>query len=715
MAKLGDLIVNIGANTKSLDKSLGRVRRNMRNFGRNFKALGSDLTRSVTLPLAAIGAAAIKSASDLETLEVSFISLTGGADQAAKMMQQLNQFTAQTPFQIDAVATAARQLIASGTDISQVNEQLQFLGDIAATSGAGIDEIAAIFAKVNAKGKVELENLNQLAERGIPIFKTLSEATGLLPSELGAGAVSVEQFNEALKSFATEGGFAEGAMNRLSQTTAGKLSTALDNLKLAGASLVESIMPHIKSLIDFITNLAKAFIKLDPTIKTITLAIIGLTAAIGPLMVILPTFGAAVGSAFTLATGPLAPFIAALGAIVAGMAAIVAAAFIMFDDIAPPLVRLVNLYIKWQNESAGIRKITALLTNSIRVNFMQVTHQVELALAVLETLFVTLDVFATKGAGEAFKAMQQGMARQNAIFAKNSKEFGDLIREIFETAEDAPPLEFITVDELIDQKNRILDLLDFTTWFEGFESGAADATDSVNDLLDRLNDVGLQIQKNTLSYIEMKNAQGEAFKIPNESGALLGFLNDFNLEVKETEEVVNDFGANISSQIEQAAEAVAVSTATMLAAMAASSEPIQNFGAQLLEVFANLAVQLGTLAIGYGITIEKIKEALSTLSGVVAIVAGVALVALGAGLKGAIAKRAENSGMPALAQGGLAFGPTTALIGDNRNAAIDPEVVAPLSKLRDIMGGQGTQVYGRISGDDILISNSRAMRDRNRM
>ena len=70
--------------------------------------------------------------------------------------------------------------------------------------------------------------------------------------------------------------------------------------------------------------------------------------------------------------------------------------------------------------------------------------------------------------------------------------------------------------------------------------------------------------------------------------------------------------------------------------------------------------------------------------------------------------------MPELAEGGLAFGPTTALIGDNKNARIDPEVVAPLSKLRNMLGGANTNVYGRISGDDIVISNDRATRDRNR-
>lgn len=697
MAKLGDLIVNIGANTKSLDKSLGRVRRNMRNFGRNFKALGSDLTRSVTLPLAAIGAAAIKSASDLETLEVSFISLTGGADQAAKMMQQLNQFTAQTPFQIDAVATAARQLIASGTDISQVNEQLQFLGDIAATSGAGIDEIAAIFAKVNAKGKVELENLNQLAERGIPIFKTLSEATGLLPSELGAGAVTVEQFNEALKSFATEGGFAEGAMNRLSQTTAGKLSTALDNLKLAGASLVESIMPHIKALIDFITNLAKAFIKLDPTIKTITLAIIGLTAAIGPLMVLLPSFGAAIGSAITLATGPLAPFIAALGAIVAGMAAIAAGAVLMFDDIAPPLVNIVNLYIKWQNESEGVRKATALIVNSFKLGFKLITGNIVEALSLLEQIFLTIDAFAEGGVEAGLKTMAEGFLKQGELIRKNGDELDSLIDEILQNAEDAPPLEFIKVDEVIDQKNKILDLLDFTTWFSGFESGAAEATDSVNDLLDRLNDVGLQIQKNTLSYIEMKNAQGEAFKIPNESGALLGFLNEFDMGLETTKQEVESLGSTFNGLGQQ------VGSMFVDAVVEAN-----NFADTMKAVIKTVIKALLNQAIG-----NVIANASSSTNPANQASAGLTIpLFIGAGL--AAVMGAFNN-MPALAQGGLAFGPTTALIGDNRNAAIDPEVVAPLSKLRDIMGGQGTQVYGRISGDDILISNSRAMRDRNRM
>ncbi len=288
MAKLNDLIVTIGAQTRQFDKALGASMRKMQTFGKNTKALGKSMTRSLTMPIAGLGVAAIKSAADLETMEVSFVSLTGGAKQAADMMANLNEFTAKTPFQIEAVAKSARQLIASGSGIEDVNQQLQFLGDIAATSGQPIDEIAAIFSKVNAKGKVELESLNQLAERGIPIFTALAEATGLPADKLGAGRVSVDQFNEVLQSFSKEGGFAAGAMERLSETASGKFSTALDNLKLAGAGLAEDLLPVVKNLIDDFTAFTQRIQNLSPESKKLALQIAAVAAAIGPVLVILP-------------------------------------------------------------------------------------------------------------------------------------------------------------------------------------------------------------------------------------------------------------------------------------------------------------------------------------------------------------------------------------------------------------------------------------------
>jgi len=175
-----------------------------------------------------------------------------------------------------------------------------------------------------------------------------------------------------------------------------------------------------------------------------------------------------------------------------------------------------------------------------------------------------------------------------------------------------------------------------------------------------------------------------------------------------TGDSLTNFANNVASSLSSAASSMLSNVGQMIGGAEMGAEGI-------LAPLADMAIQLGELAIGYGVAIGGIKKALQSLNPVVAIVAGVALVALGAGLKSAMSSIASgNHDMPELAEGGLAFGPTTALIGDNKNARIDPEVVAPLSKLQDMLGGGSTNVYGRISGDDIVISNDRATRDRNR-
>jgi hypothetical protein len=45
------------------------------------------------------------------------------------------------------------------------------------------------------------------------------------------------------------------------------------------------------------------------------------------------------------------------------------------------------------------------------------------------------------------------------------------------------------------------------------------------------------------------------------------------------------------------------------------------------------------------------------------------------------------------------------MVGDNPNAGIDPEVIAPLSKLKGL-GGE-VMVRGQISGADIILSSDK--------
>jgi hypothetical protein len=74
-------------------------------------------------------------------------------------------------------------------------------------------------------------------------------------------------------------------------------------------------------------------------------------------------------------------------------------------------------------------------------------------------------------------------------------------------------------------------------------------------------------------------------------------------------------------------------------------------------------------------------------------------------------------GAPKLAEGGLAYGPTMAMVGDNKSARVDPEVIAPLSKLKSMMGdmGMGGVLETRISGNDLIILLNRSQKGLSRI
>lgn len=61
-------------------------------------------------------------------------------------------------------------------------------------------------------------------------------------------------------------------------------------------------------------------------------------------------------------------------------------------------------------------------------------------------------------------------------------------------------------------------------------------------------------------------------------------------------------------------------------------------------------------------------------------------------VSGADIGKIDTLELPRLATGGLATAPTLAMVGDNRNAAVDPEVIAPLSRLKGMIGGDNSEI-----------------------
>jgi len=137
---------------------------------------------------------------------------------------------------------------------------------------------------------------------------------------------------------------------------------------------------------------------------------------------------------------------------------------------------------------------------------------------------------------------------------------------------------------------------------------------------------------------------------------------------------------------------------------------IQKAAAGLGMLIGDLFQQLGKAMIKYAIAAKAIQIALKSLSPVVALGAGVALVALGSVLKASL----SNIGATAFANGGIINGPTLGMVGE----AGQTEVILPLSKLNQFMDttqGNGGVLEARVTGDQLLFLLNRAERRAGRL
>jgi hypothetical protein len=178
---------------------------------------------------------------------------------------------------------------------------------------------------------------------------------------------------------------------------------------------------------------------------------------------------------------------------------------------------------------------------------------------------------------------------------------------------------------------------------------------------------------------------------------------------------LESFNTSLNDIIRKVLEDMAVAIGESLGKMlAGGSGGIQELMNNFLSIMAEGLIQVGKLAIKTGIAILGIREALKSLNPYVAIAAGIALVALGTYVKGRLSNTADSmGGTKKFANGGIISGPTMGLMGEYPGASHNPEVVAPLDKLKSLMGGGGGTLEARISGNDLLILMNKAGRNNN--
>lgn len=258
---------------------------------------------------------------EMEQTRVAFSTFLGDAGKANVLIAELNEFANVTPFDNAQIITASKALLTAGVTAEGMTDQLKTIGDVAAGAGVPITELSQIFAKATNKGKLQAEELNQFAERGIPILDVLAKKWGMNKAEVlkmgEKGKITADVMKEAFQTMSGEGGRFFNMMEKQSATAGGKISTLIGKLQMMGIAIGEKLIPLITKITDKLISFL-GFIKKNAAVfKIVGGAVLGLTIAIITIISAIKSWAAVQAIInFLLVANPIGIIIVAVSALV---------------------------------------------------------------------------------------------------------------------------------------------------------------------------------------------------------------------------------------------------------------------------------------------------------------------------------------------------------------------------------------------------------------
>lgn len=229
-------------------------------FKSGIEKLGSIAKTGLKVTATAIGAVSgafgaavlsgVKYNSQMEQYITSFGTMLGSAEEATKLVNNLKEMGAKTPFETSDLAKASQTLLAFGTSAEDLLPTLQMLGDVSQGNKERFDSLTLAFAQVGSAGKLSGQDLLQFVNAGFNPLNEISKMTGESMAELkermSAGGVSAEEVAEAFKHATSEGGQFYQAMEAQSQTFNGQMSTLKDNAMSFIGELTQGVTNTLK-------------------------------------------------------------------------------------------------------------------------------------------------------------------------------------------------------------------------------------------------------------------------------------------------------------------------------------------------------------------------------------------------------------------------------------------------------------------------------------
>lgn len=736
--RIADLLIKIGADSYEFQQKAQQVERNLGSLEKRLTSLGKSLSVKLTAPLAALGAVALKNADTQQQAEQRLLTaLKGRTDIQQRLIAQAAELQSRSVLGDEVVIGQQAYLASLGMTEEQIGRVIEASAQLSAATGMTLDSAVKNLAKTFGGLTGELgESIPKLKELTVEQLKN-GEAVDFI----------LENYK----------GFAESA----AQTALGplrQLNNAWgDFLEQIGAAM----MPFATKVTRALTVVVQMLQSLSPTMKQVLVVVAGLAAAIGPLSLgigavikVLPMLSAGL----TALLSPVGLVVAAIVALGAAFAYARIEKQKMIDEMAESdsleelerklrdnlarqkavidettRTRLVPNFgglvagftiqkVPDESQLAPLRREYELLTAAIekkreaekkaadaQAEMDRITEQ---ARQQTEELMASMNAAAdgterTTGIiGRLQKQIEElekrkllpestleDIAAANAEIARLREElqriqnltpeqlarptFGSLLPEGVELELPAPELKMTNLAPVASDWSRQMQLL-FASVREGLY-GWADDTESHlgQNLLDTVAMVD--------NYTTALTARGWSFSAALEHvhGAIAEVMQRFDQQVSKF----------MADSIVAAAEAIGQIITGDL-----------GFGGlmkAILTQFASFLKNIGTQLIEFGVMILAFKSALRSVlwNPWAAIAIGAAMVAAAAVMTALINKNAGDS-VPALANGGLAYGPTYAMVGDNPNARTDPEVIAPLSRLQSMLptAGAAQQIQITLGG-----------------
>lgn len=208
---------------------------------------------------------------EFQQLEIAFGTMLNSGAKAEKLIGQLADTAAKTPFDLQGVTQGAKQLLAYGVKAEEVNDKLLMLGDIASGLSLPLSDLVYLYGTTMTQGRVYARDMLQFMGRGIPLAEELAKQFGVTKAKVGelvtAGKVGAKEFEQAMQSMRTTR--FNNLMEEQSKSLTGQISNLQDALEMMLNDIGKSSQGIISKGIEGVSYLVEHYREVGAVLGTL--------------------------------------------------------------------------------------------------------------------------------------------------------------------------------------------------------------------------------------------------------------------------------------------------------------------------------------------------------------------------------------------------------------------------------------------------------------